>query len=53
MHCNEEQLAVMAEHEVKLMEKMDGYIGIRAGGNIQRCTQPRRRTMASFLKMSN
>ncbi|MED1794308.1 aminopeptidase [Brevibacillus nitrificans] len=34
MHCNEEQLAVMAEHEVKLMEKMDGYIGIRAGSNI-------------------
>lgn len=34
MQCKEDQLAVMAEHEVSLMEKMDGYIGIRAGSNI-------------------
>lgn len=34
MQCNESQLAVMAEHEKTFMEKMDGYIGIRAASNI-------------------
>ncbi|CAM3390992.1 MULTISPECIES: aminopeptidase [Brevibacillus] len=34
MNCNEEQLAVMADHEKTFMEKMDGYIGIRAASNI-------------------
>lgn len=34
MNCNEEQLAIMAEHESTLMKKMDGYIGIRAASNI-------------------
>lgn len=34
MSCNEKQLAVMAENEKQLMEKMDGYIGIRAASNI-------------------
>lgn len=34
MNCNEEQLAIMAENETALMKKMDGYIGIRAGSNI-------------------
>ncbi|MGQ7675536.1 hypothetical protein ACTGYV_11285, partial [Streptococcus suis] len=34
MNCNEEQLKAMAAHEVALMEKMQGYIGIRAADNI-------------------
>lgn len=51
MQVNEDQLAVMREAEVRFMEQMDCYIGIRSGDNINELSDVPSEKMSLYSRL--
>lgn len=51
LNCSEEQLKIMAEHDCRMMEQMDCYIGVRGSDNVSELSDVPAERMELYEKL--